>query len=88
MGRLAPLTVQDLGVTHAGVARSACMGTLAASGAAIPALLILRFPPLVGGPVTYAPVASLQLESLILRALVSMPLDTALPEHSLSAGYL
>jgi membrane protease YdiL (CAAX protease family) len=86
--RRAPLTAQDLGLTRSGVARSAGIGVLVAIAAAIPALLILRFPPLVGGPVTYAPLGSLQLEALLLRVLVWMPLDTALPEELAFRGVL
>jgi hypothetical protein len=51
-------------------------------------LLFLQFPPLVGHAVEYAPLASLSREALLWRALVWMPLDTAIPEEVAFRGVL
>lgn len=61
--------------------RAAAIGCLVALGAAFVALLVLRFPPLLGGPVRYGPLEGMAIEPLLLRAFVFMPLDTVIPEE-------
>ena len=82
------LTATELGLTPRRLVRSAGLGLLVALGAAVPALLFLRFPPLVGQAVEYAPLASLSPEALLWRAFVWMPLDTAIPEEVAFRGVL
>jgi membrane protease YdiL (CAAX protease family) len=79
--RMAALSMRDLGLSRRGVVRSAWIGLLVALAVAVPAVLFLNAPVLVGRPVTYAPLSSLSTESLLWRALVWMPLDTAFPEE-------
>jgi membrane protease YdiL (CAAX protease family) len=82
------LTATELGLTPRRLVRSAGVGLLVALGTAVPALLFLRFPPLVGQAVEYAPLASLSPEALLWRAFVWMPLDTAIPEEVAFRGVL
>jgi membrane protease YdiL (CAAX protease family) len=86
--RMAALSMRDLGLSRRGVVRSACVGLLVALGVALPAVLFLNSPPLVGRPITYAPLSNLSTESLLWRAFVWMPLDTALPEELAFRGVL
>jgi tRNA pseudouridine32 synthase/23S rRNA pseudouridine746 synthase len=83
-----PLSATELGLTRRGWRRSAALGLLLALGVAVPAVLFLRFPPLVGQPVEYAPLGSLSREALLWRACVWMPLDTAIPEEVAFRGVL
>jgi membrane protease YdiL (CAAX protease family) len=83
-----PLTASELGLTRRGLPRSVVLGLLLALGTAVPAVLFLRFPPLVGQPVEYAPLGTLSREALLWRACVWMPLDTALPEEVAFRGVL
>jgi membrane protease YdiL (CAAX protease family) len=85
---VARLDRADLGLTRSGATRSAWIGLLTAGAMVVPALLILRFPPLVGRPVAYTPLAGLPWVELLGRALVSMPLDTILPEEVAFRGAL
>jgi len=78
----------ELGLVRAGSARSAALGLLFGAGTALLALLVLRFPPLLGEPVRYAPLADPDPTALLLRALVFMPLDTAIPEELAFRGLL
>jgi membrane protease YdiL (CAAX protease family) len=82
------LTPDELGLTRQHLLRGARLGLLVALGAAVPALLFLRFPPLVGQSIAYSPLASLSTEALLWRAFVSMPLDTAIPEEIAFRGVL
>jgi tRNA pseudouridine32 synthase/23S rRNA pseudouridine746 synthase len=75
------LTARELGLSWNAFIPSAGFGLLLALGAALPALLFLRFPPLVGHAVEYSPLGSLSHEALVWRAFVWMPLDTAIPEE-------
>lgn len=49
---------------------------------------MLRFPPLVGGPIVYAPLVAIGGADLQLRAFVTMPLDTVVPEELAFRGVL
>jgi membrane protease YdiL (CAAX protease family) len=48
----------------------------------------LRFPPLLAGPVLYAPVSEASAATLLWRVAVWMPLDTVLPEELAFRGVL
>jgi uncharacterized protein len=82
------LTPMELGLTGHHVVRSVRMGLLVALSAALPSLLFLRFPPLVGQSIAYSPLASLSPDALLWRAFVWMPLDTAIPEEIAFRGVL
>jgi membrane protease YdiL (CAAX protease family) len=82
------LSLAELGLLRAGSARAAALGLLFGVATAVPALVVLRFPPLLGEPVRYAPLADLDPAALLLRALVLMPLDTAIPEELAFRGLL
>jgi uncharacterized protein len=86
--RMAMLSASDVGLTSTGAVRSATIGLLVGLGLALPAIVVLHGPPLVGQPVTHAPISSLAPEALVWRALVWMPLDTAVPEELAFRGVL
>lgn len=82
------VSFSELGLVRAGSAPSAALGLLFGAGMALLALLVLRFPPFLGEPVRYAPLADADPTALLLRALVFMPLDTAIPEELAFRGLL
>lgn len=82
------LTSAELGLRLRGSLRSAVLGLLLALGTGLPALLVLRFPPLVGQAVEYTPLGSLSWEALLWRAFVWTPLATAIPEEVAFRGVL
>jgi membrane protease YdiL (CAAX protease family) len=82
------MTWNDIGLGWAGAGRSAAIGLLAAAATVLPALLILRFPPLVGEPVTYDQALAVSSTDLALRVFVLMPLDTIIPEELAFRGLL
>jgi membrane protease YdiL (CAAX protease family) len=82
------LTRHVLGLDRRGVLRSATVGLLVALAVALPAVVFLRMPPLIGAPVSYSALNTLSTEALIWRGLVWMPLDTALPEEIAFRGAL
>jgi membrane protease YdiL (CAAX protease family) len=82
------LSPSELGLTRRRVPQSAGAGLLLAIAAAVPSLVFLRFPPLVGQSVAYSPLAALPADALVWRALVWMPLDTAIPEEIAFRGVL
>ena len=86
--RAAGLRPDEIGVLGPGLLRSAGVGLLVALVAGGAALLFLRFPPLVGGPVDYTPLDVMARDALFWRVLVWMPLDTALPEELAFRGVL
>jgi uncharacterized protein len=75
------LSAAELGLRRKGLVRSAGLGLLLALATALPGLLFLRFPPLLGQAVEYSPLTSVSREALLWRALVWMPLDTVVPEE-------
>jgi membrane protease YdiL (CAAX protease family) len=87
-GRRAGLTRADLGLGRDRLWRSALIGLLAALVTVTPALLFLRFPPILGAPVTYGPAEFISDSALARRVLVLMPLDTAVPEELAFRGVL
>jgi len=82
------LSWSELGLVRAGSARPAALGLLIGVAAALVALVVLRFPPLLDEPVRYAPLLQPDPVGLLLRALVFMPLDTAVPEELAFRGLL
>lgn len=82
------LSFAEMGVRREGALRGALVGGLVAVAVAVVGLLVLRFPPLLGAPVSYAPVAAVSPAALLLRAFVTMPLDTAIPEEVAFRGVL
>lgn len=82
------LSGAELGLVLQGSARAAAIGLLVGVGAALPALVVLQFPPLMDEPLTYSPLVDVPTGALLLRALVLMPLDTALPEELAFRGAL
>jgi len=86
--RRARLTWDEVGLGRARLARSALLGLLAAVVTVVPALLFLRFPPLLGAPVTYGPAFVVGGADLAQRVLLLMPLDTAIPEELAFRGVL
>jgi membrane protease YdiL (CAAX protease family) len=86
--RVARLTPTELGLSGAGLARSAGVGLLVAVVAGGAALVFLRFPPLLHGPVVYESLSNLLGVGLVWRVGLWMPLDTALPEEFAFRGVL
>lgn len=86
--RIFHLGTGELGLAPGHLQRSALVGILAAVVAAIPALIFLRFPPLIGHPVEYAPLGSLPRDALLWRTFLWMPLDTVIPEELAFRGVL
>jgi len=82
------LSWSELGLVRAGSARPAALGLLIGVAAALVALVVLRFPPILDEPVRYAPLLQPDPVGLLLRALVFMPLDTAVPEELAFRGLL
>ena len=82
------LTAKELGLSRQHAVRSASLGVLVGLCAAVPALLFLRYPPLVGEALQYSPLSSLSREALLWRVFVWMPLDTAIPEEIAFRGVL
>jgi membrane protease YdiL (CAAX protease family) len=86
--RVRRLSPAELGLSASGFLPSALVGLLVALAGGVAALLFLRFPPLVGGPIVYAPLADVAPMSLLARIAVWMPLDTVLPEELAFRGAL
>jgi uncharacterized protein len=86
--RSAGMTWTELGFGPGQPVRSALIGLLTAAIIVTPALLFMRFPPVVGAPVTYGPAAALTDSAVAQRVLLLMPLDTAIPEEIAFRGVL
>jgi CAAX protease family protein len=84
----AGLSVRDFGLEWRGAARSAGVGLCVALALAAIAIAFLHAPPVVGQPVSHAPLNSLSEQALVWRTFVWMPLDTALPEEIAFRGVL
>ena len=85
VGHLGP---RELGLQPHGLAGSAGWGLLVALATGLAAVLFLRFPPLLAGPVVYAPLSQASAATLLWRIEVWMPLDTVLPEELAFRGVL
>jgi membrane protease YdiL (CAAX protease family) len=88
VARLERLTLADLGLRRVRLAFDAGVGGAVALFGVSGAIFVLRSPPLLGGPVTYAPLAALDQADLLVRVAVTMPLDTAIPEELAFRGLL
>jgi membrane protease YdiL (CAAX protease family) len=86
--RRSGLSLAELGLRRHGALSSAVLGAAVAAIGGICALVFLRFPPLVGGPISYLPLRDLTDADLYLRILVLMPLDTVMPEEVAFRGVL
>lgn len=86
--RLQGLRYTELGLARERALASAAIGLGLALAVVGPALLFLRFPPLLGQPVSYAPLAALSSGDLVLRVALFMPLDTVIPEEVAFRGVL
>lgn len=82
------LSAAEIGLVRRNAVRSAALGSLLAVGAALVALVVLRFPPMLDAPVRYVPIAEAAPGALLLRAFVLTPLDTAIPEELAYRGVL
>lgn len=82
------LSGSELGLVRGGSARAGALGLLFGVATALVALVVLRFPPILDEPVRYAPLLQPDPVALLLRALVVMPLDTAVPEELAFRGLL
>lgn len=82
------LTPADLGLRRERLARGALTGLAVGLATAAGALLVLRFPPLLDGPVTYAPLAGIAPLDLLIGIAVLMPLATIIPEELAFRGLL
>ena len=80
--------LEELGLATRGFLPSTGLGLLVALATALPALLFLRFPPLLGTAVEYPPLGSMPPDALLWRSFVWMPLDTAIPEEVAFRGVL
>jgi membrane protease YdiL (CAAX protease family) len=85
---VAGVGLRDLGLGRSGAGRSGAIGLLVALAMVLPALIILKNPPILGDPVTYAPVERISPAVLLWRVFVSMPLDTVVPEEIAFRGVL
>ena len=86
--RVGDLGPRELGLQLQGLGRSAAWGLGVAVAAGLAAVVFLRFPPLVAGPVVYGPLMEMSGATLAWRIGVWMPLDTVVPEELAFRGVL
>lgn len=86
--RRAGLSFADIGLTTRDAVSAALAGAAVAVIAVAGALMVLRNPPLVAGPVAYGPVAAFGSGDLAFHLLVLMPLAVVLPEEVAFRGWL
>lgn len=82
------LTPGELGLVPRRALRAALLGAAVGVPAALAGLVILRDPPLVGGPVSYAPAAGIEPLALAAHALFFLPLAVIVPEEVAFRGAL
>ena len=82
------LTWREVGLGLGRALRGAALGTLGGLAMAGAALAVLHFPLVIPGPVTYGRVQAMETGDVVARALVTMPLDTVLPEEVAFRGVL
>ncbi|CAN5163564.1 hypothetical protein BH18CHL2_BH18CHL2_02110 [soil metagenome] len=78
----------ELGLCRRRLVTSALVGALLAAVAAAAALVVLRFPPLLGESVTYAPARAVEPGPLATHLLVFLPLSVVIPEEIAFRGAL
>lgn len=86
--RRSGLTLAELGLTRRGALGAALMGSALAAVGAAGALAVLRFPPLLGEPVSYGPAATLGGAALAVHLLLLLPLAVVIPEELAFRGAL
>ncbi len=87
VARVARLSRADLGLAgHALPGVAVAVGVTVVTAAA--SLAVLRFPPLLGEPVAYAPIAAMDLARLGANVALFLPLGTVLPEELAFRGVL
>jgi membrane protease YdiL (CAAX protease family) len=82
------LTREELGLVTDRLVRGAGVGLAVALVAAAGGLILLRFPPVFGEAITYAPLVTAGLTDIVFRTGVTMPLDTVIPEEIAFRGAL
>jgi membrane protease YdiL (CAAX protease family) len=82
------LKLRELGITRDRSIASIVWGLVAAAAASGLVLGLLLWGPGVGGSVRYTPFSSMTVGTVIARALIWMPLTTALPEELAFRGVL
>lgn len=82
------LSLGDMGLRRAGTLRAGSLGGLLALAAALVAVAVLRFPPLLDEPVRYGPLRDLPTGALLLRVFLFMLVDTVVLEELAFRGVL
>lgn len=82
------LTLAEIGISRNGALRGAAIGLGVGALMAIPVLLLSHSNSLTHGGVQYTPFARMTMTDVVIRALVFMPLVTALPEELTFRGTL
>jgi len=82
------LSLGDMGLCRAGALRAGSVGGFLALAAALAAVAVLRFPPLLDEPVRYAPLRDLPTGALLLRVFPFMLVDTVVLEELAFRGVL
>ena len=82
------VSLAELGFHRHGAVRSGFLGILIGVALAAAAVASLQSAPLMQGPVRYTPITAMSAESLLLRVLVTMPLDTIILEEVAFRGVL
>lgn len=86
--RRSGLTLADMGLTRRGALKAALAGSALAAVGAVGALAVMRFPPLLGEPVSYGPAATVGGAALAVHILVLVPLAVVVPEELAFRGAL
>ncbi len=86
--RAAGLTFAEVGGRFERAPLGAAFGALVGLAAAATGLLVLSNPPLVGGPITYAPARDVSTGELALHLALFLPVGVVLPEEIAFRGVL
>jgi membrane protease YdiL (CAAX protease family) len=82
------LTRDELGLVTERLGRGAFIGVVFALVTAGVGLVLLRYPPVFGEAITYAPLVTAGITDIFFRTGVTMPLDTVVPEELAFRGAL
>ena len=82
------LTWEELGLRSSGMFAAAALGLLAGLTLAGAALLLMRLPLVADDPVTYRLLANVAVGDKLVRAFVTIPLDTVFVEEVAFRGFL